>query len=179
MLLCQPSGSFFTQTPSFLAYQRKMQQTKGRNNAQSLFQAENIPSDPQIRNLLDPLEPSLLDDLYWQGWAILEELGLLRNFESFNQQYLISLDGTQYFSSQKIHCPNCLHRQLGNDETPFTITTPLPLSWLILNKNRSSIYPLSSSNPKMGTPSKIANKPPPKGGWINKPRICHRVKLRS
>jgi hypothetical protein len=28
---------FFTQTPSFLAYQRLMEGSKGRNNAQSLF----------------------------------------------------------------------------------------------------------------------------------------------
>jgi hypothetical protein len=28
---------FFTQTPSFLAYQRTMEQNKGRNNVRSLF----------------------------------------------------------------------------------------------------------------------------------------------
>jgi hypothetical protein len=50
-------GVFFTQSPSFLAYQRDMQRHKGRNNAPSLFGVAQIPSDPQIRNLLDPIAP--------------------------------------------------------------------------------------------------------------------------
>ena len=45
---------FFMQCPSFLANQKKMQETKGKNNANSLFQVTNIPSDNQTRNLLDP-----------------------------------------------------------------------------------------------------------------------------
>ncbi len=48
---------FFTQSPSFLAYQRDMHKRKGRDNAQSLFKVEQIPSDNQIRNLLDPIAP--------------------------------------------------------------------------------------------------------------------------
>ena len=42
-------GVFFTQSPSFLGYQRDMQRQKGRNNAQSLFGVDKIPSDNQIR----------------------------------------------------------------------------------------------------------------------------------
>ncbi|MGB7312271.1 MAG: ISNCY family transposase, partial [Nodosilinea sp.] len=48
---------FFTQTPSFLAYQRMMEGRKGKSNAQSLFGVHQIPSDNQIRNLLDPVSP--------------------------------------------------------------------------------------------------------------------------
>ncbi|WDN87494.1 hypothetical protein BuS5_00462 [Desulfosarcina sp. BuS5] len=36
---------FFTQSPSFLAFQKFMQKNKGVNNAQSLFGIQNIPSD--------------------------------------------------------------------------------------------------------------------------------------
>jgi hypothetical protein len=50
---------FFSQSPSFLAYQQAMQQAQRRNNARSLFGIEPIPSDNQLRNLLDPLEPRL------------------------------------------------------------------------------------------------------------------------
>jgi len=34
---------FFTQSPSFLAYQKTMPQNKGRSNAQTLFEMEQIP----------------------------------------------------------------------------------------------------------------------------------------
>src|SRR5512143_1519857 len=51
---------FFMQSPSFLAHQRDMQRHKGQNNAQSLFGLDRMPSDPQIRNLLDPVPPDHL-----------------------------------------------------------------------------------------------------------------------
>lgn len=43
---------FFTQTPSFLAYQRMMEGSKGKSNAQSLFGVHQIPSDNHIWDLL-------------------------------------------------------------------------------------------------------------------------------
>ena len=44
---------FFTQSPSFLQYQRLMKPKKGKDNAQSLFKLLEIPCDNQIRNLLE------------------------------------------------------------------------------------------------------------------------------
>ena len=35
---------FFTQSPSFLAHQRLMQQSKGSSNARTILEIENIPS---------------------------------------------------------------------------------------------------------------------------------------
>src|SRR5512137_1207799 len=46
---------FFMQSSSFLAHQRLLQSKRGRNNATSLFGIEAIPSDQQVRNLLDPI----------------------------------------------------------------------------------------------------------------------------
>jgi len=51
---------FFMQSASFLANQKAMQTREGRNNASSMFGLKHIPSDNQIRNLLDLLEAKLL-----------------------------------------------------------------------------------------------------------------------
>jgi len=56
-------GIFFTQSPSFLEYQRRLHHTKGHNNAHTLFDVTQIPCDNQIRTLLDPIAPSYLDSL--------------------------------------------------------------------------------------------------------------------
>jgi len=98
---------FYMQSPSFLAYQRDMQRKKGQNNAQSLFEVERIPSDGQIRNLLDPVEPGALYERFWEIYRHLDEGGHLDEYHGIAGTRLISLDGSQYFSSQKIHCPNC------------------------------------------------------------------------
>ena len=51
---------FYTQSPSFLAQQKAMQQHKGRSNAQTLFQLEEIPTDNHIRDTLDAVPPEAL-----------------------------------------------------------------------------------------------------------------------
>jgi len=112
-------GIFFTQSPSFLEYQRRLQHTKGHNNAQTLFGVEQIPCDNQVRTLLDPLAPSHLDPVFVEIFKGLEQYRMLDPFRVLGDQLLVSLDGTTYFSSQTIHCPNCLTRRLANGQTLY------------------------------------------------------------
>jgi hypothetical protein len=120
-------GIFFTQSSSFLAYQRWMEKSKGRSNVQSLFGAERIPSDAQIRNLLDPQEPELLYGIFQKGHAALQGNGQMEAFSSYDGQYLISCDGTGTISSQNIQCPNCSRRELANGETLYIHYALLPV----------------------------------------------------
>lgn len=98
---------FFTQSPSFLSFQRSMQQAKGQNNAQSLFQVDPIPSDNHIRQTLDPVAPQALFPVYDEALQSLREQGMIESFRAVANTVLIALDGTWYSSSKKIHCPNC------------------------------------------------------------------------
>ena len=100
-------GVFFTQTPAFLAHQRDRQRRKGRHNAQSLFGVAQIPSDPQIRNLLYPIAPAYLRPPVWTVRERLAAIGGLTDFQSFAGGLLCSRDGTQYFSSTMVPCPPC------------------------------------------------------------------------
>ena len=92
---------FYMQAPSFLAHQRDMQKRKGQNNAQSLFDMETIPSDGQIRNLLDPVAPSYVRPPFWQIHERLQAGHYLDGYRSVGDTWLLSFDGTQYFSSTK------------------------------------------------------------------------------
>src|SRR3972149_1176646 len=74
---------FFTQSPSFLAHQRAMKLNKGRCNAESLFEIKNIPSDNQLRNLLDPVSPTHLSLVYRQVFQALEHGEVLTSYRSF------------------------------------------------------------------------------------------------
>lgn len=109
-------GVFYTQSPSFLAYQRDMQRKRGRNNAQGLFGVQRIPCDGQIRNLLDPVDPGQLREPFWEIYHQLDAGGHLERYRGVDGTRLISLDGSQYFSSQEIHCPNC-HVSVRDEET--------------------------------------------------------------
>ena len=100
---------FFTQCPSFLAYQKAMEQNKGQSNAQTLFQIETTPSDNHIRDMLDPVEPQELFPVYDSIYEALGEQGILDTFRNVHNTRLIALDGTWYHSSEKVHCKNCSH----------------------------------------------------------------------
>lgn len=101
---------FFTQSASFLAHQRAMERSKGRSNGGTLFQIARIPCDNQIRALLDPITPRHLYPLFEEILLALDQAGELERFRVLEGQLLVSMDGTGYFSSKAIHCPNCQHR---------------------------------------------------------------------
>lgn len=100
---------FFTQSPSFLAYQRIMEENKGQSNAQTLFQVEKIPTDNHVRHTLDPVEPREIYPVYDAVYGALREEGILDTFHAVHDTELIALDGTWYFSSQSdnVQCKNC------------------------------------------------------------------------
>jgi hypothetical protein len=101
---------FFMQSSSFLAHQRLLQSKKGRSNARSLFQVEEIPSDPQIRNLVDPLSNEYFQEDFWFLLDELKEQQRLLQFRNDLNTYAIALDGVNFFSSEAISCPKCLKR---------------------------------------------------------------------
>ena len=110
---------FFTQSPSFLAHQKAMQRARGVNNALSLFGIQSFPSDNQIRGQLDPVSPAALFPVYDQIYEALGEQGILQHFRGVHDSTLLALDGTWYYSSQKIHCPCCSSLQHANGQTTF------------------------------------------------------------
>jgi hypothetical protein len=66
-------GLFFMQSPSFLEYQRQLNQRQGHDNAQSLFGVEPIPCDNHIRKLLDPIAPRYFQPVFFEVFAHLEQ----------------------------------------------------------------------------------------------------------
>jgi AIPR protein len=51
---------FFMQSESFLEHQRQMESHHGKSNAQSLFGMINLPTVPQIRNIIDGIPATAL-----------------------------------------------------------------------------------------------------------------------
>lgn len=118
---------FFTQSPSFLDYQRSLQQAHGNNNARTLFGVHEVPSDNQIRTLLDATPPERLGPVYGFLFGALAQAGVVDSYRAPGGALLLALDGTEYFSSQAIRCEHCSTRRHANgQETCFhTVLTPV------------------------------------------------------
>jgi hypothetical protein len=105
---------FFMQSASFLAYQRALEKGQGRSNGQTLFGIGRIPSDNYIRDRLDEADPALLQPCFERMERLLAESAMRQAFGRLGGRTLIAWDGTQYFCSQKLGCPNCLTRERSN-----------------------------------------------------------------
>ena len=111
---------FFTQCGSFLAHQKLLEERYGLSNAKTLFGMEDIPTDNHIRDLLDSVAPDTLDTVFVDCFTALNTSGDLASFRTNVGQndLLIALDGTWYFSSQTIHCRNC-STKIKDGETTY------------------------------------------------------------
>ena len=118
---------FYTQNPSFLSYQQAMQKNKGKNNAASLFGIQEILSQNQIRNILDDVAPSHVFGMFSYILNGLNYSGHLYQFRSFNDNLVVPLDGTRYFSSKSIHCQNCHQTYHSNDSITYSHSVVTPV----------------------------------------------------
>lgn len=130
---------FFTQSPSFLEYQKRMEEQKGSSNATTLFGIKRTPCTPQIRNLLDPVPAQELWPMFRTLLEELEGAGELTQFRGFDDRLLVSLDGTDYFSSQKIHCDQCSEQKLVNGETLYSHKV---VTAVVVNPELNHVLPL-------------------------------------
>jgi hypothetical protein len=114
---------FFMQSPSFLAHQRDMQRKQGRNNAATLFGVERLLSDPQIRNLLDPIAPESLRAPYWAVYEHLQAEGHLRRHVSYGDTLLCAWTAPTIFHrrSSTVKTVRCI-------ATVTNTTMPMPPS---------------------------------------------------
>lgn len=118
---------FFTQSPSFLDFQRNLEVTKGCSNARSLFGMTQTPSDNHIRNLLDPVAPKTVFPVFAYAVDALHGLGHLEPYRSINGDLLLAMDGTRYFSSSKIHCDQCNVTEHENGTVTYSHTVLTPV----------------------------------------------------
>lgn len=106
-LMCAFAMMFF-QDPSMLAFQRRMEEQAQINNLKTVFTVSSIPKDTQLRDVIDPLPTESIDPLFDDYIGALQRGKHLAKFQVLDGRYLICLDGSEYFSSHKIHCPHCL-----------------------------------------------------------------------
>jgi len=107
---CLMSGlaMMFFQDPSVLTFQQRLQDGIHKNNLTTLFDVSDIPKDTQMRQVLDAIPASELNGIFADFLHRLQRGKQLVNYQFYDGSYLISIDGSEYFSSEKIRCPHCL-----------------------------------------------------------------------
>jgi hypothetical protein len=96
---------FALKDPSLLAFDDRRQD----ENMKRLFHIERVPCDTQMRTILDPVDPLELRSAFGDVFRELQRGKALEQFK-FQGAYLLLMDGTQYFTSDKVHCDSCLKK---------------------------------------------------------------------
>lgn len=107
----------FFQHPSLLQFQRAMAKKRQRCNLQTIFGVHDVPSDTQMREILDTVKPAVLRGILPQLWEKVRRAGWGGRFTTAlpsgvhqGTYYTVALDGSEYFRSTKIQCPHCLRQ---------------------------------------------------------------------
>ncbi len=107
---------FSLKDPSLLAFEARRKEPE---NLQNIYGIKQIPSDTQMRTILDEVSSETLRPIYKDLFRQVQRGKVLEAYKFMGKYYLTPLDGTGYFSSKKIHCANCLQKRLRNGETLY------------------------------------------------------------
>ena len=81
-----------------------------RANLNNLFGVSRVPSDSGLRKRLDELDPGTLRTAFNCLFSELQRGKGLEGYEYIDGYYLLSMDGTGFFSSPTVHCRNCCEK---------------------------------------------------------------------
>jgi len=103
-------GMFSLKNQTLLSFDSFRSNENHLKNLKNLFGIEAVPSDTQMRVILDEVDPEQLRPAFKDVFASLQRGKVLEQFVFLDNAYLLSIDGTGYFSSEKVHCECCLER---------------------------------------------------------------------
>jgi hypothetical protein len=99
---------FSLKDSSLLAFDERRQY--GVHNLRTIYGIGNIPCDSSMREILDEVKIKDLRPLYKDVFTQLQRGKALEKFTYMDGCYLLSLDGTGYFSSPVLHSPSCMEK---------------------------------------------------------------------
>jgi hypothetical protein len=105
---------FALKDPSLLAFHRRPLD----DNLRAVFGLQGIPSDSQMRAILDDVDPDHLRPLFNDILHALHRAKVLDRWR-FQGSFLVALDGVEYFCSKKVHCPHCMTRHHADGSVSY------------------------------------------------------------
>src|SRR5579883_1179356 len=107
---------FSLKFPSLLKFEDEIRnKRKGRSNLQTIYNVKDVPSDTRMREVLDEVKTPSLRKPFTDLFALAQRFKILEGFEFFEDEYLMSVDGSGYFMSDAVHCDQC-HRTVNKND---------------------------------------------------------------
>jgi len=85
----------------------------------TVFGVKQIPSDSQMRTILDSIHPSALRKPFRSVFTQLQRGKAMEKMAWLNGHYLLALDGTGIFSSEKVSSEYCMRKKKRNGNIEY------------------------------------------------------------
>jgi hypothetical protein len=106
--------------PSLLQFEKdKATEPFIRRNLRTLYGIDKAPSDTCMRERLDTIDPKQLRRAFKKIFAYLQRGKGLESYRTLDGHYIISLDGTGQYSSEKVHCECCCEKHHRNGRIEY------------------------------------------------------------
>lgn len=128
---------FSLKDPSLLAFEER----RNDANMKSLYLIDAVPSDTRTRELLDPTDPDQLRPMFQDVFRQAQRGKALDAYAFHEGHYLLSIDGTEYFSSKSVHCSSCLCRE--NKKTGEVTYYHQMLGAVLVHPDQKEVLPLA------------------------------------
>jgi hypothetical protein len=128
---------FSLKDPSLLAFERRRRVQEA--NLKSIYKMKVIPCDTQMRTILDPIPPDELRPSHNNIIGALQRGKALEKMEYLDEGYLMPMDGTGYFSSEKLFSDSCMTKVSSTGKTIYYLQA---LGAALVHPERAEVIPM-------------------------------------
>lgn len=133
---------FCLKFPSLLQFEEQMRERKMSSHLSPLFKLNDVPSDTHMRSVLDEINPESLAPVFKKIFKKAQVNKKLEAFRFFTNWYLVSVDGTQYFSSREVCCDSCMSKKTNADIEDDILYYHQMLAGCVVHPNQDCVIPL-------------------------------------
>ena len=138
-ILMSAFACMYFQDPSLLHFQKRLEQKYQSNNLKTIFNVSNIPSDSQLRDVLDSVPSEALESVFKDYFERLRRHKHLEAYAILPNVLMCTIDGTQYHSSKTIHCDCCLTKEHKSGEITYSHAV---LQGAIMHPEQKQVLPV-------------------------------------
>lgn len=130
---------FSLKSPSLLNFSLRSRQED--KNLMEVYKLNKLCSDTQMREVLDKVQAAKVRDLFGKVIGKVKKSDFFASYRYFKQMVVVSIDGVEHFSSQKVHCEHCLRKEHKSGEVTYSHSM---LAAVMVHPHKREVLPLDA-----------------------------------
>lgn len=134
---------FHLKDPSLHHYRLNYAERSG--NLERIYGIKTLPTDSSMREGIDGILPSNLQNCFQPLVQTLEKEGVINNYKVLGGYTSFSCDGTEHYCSSQNSCAHCLTKVHKNKQGEITKTTyhHQALAGILMHYSHKEVFPIS------------------------------------